>query len=64
VGEPIHTSRVRLEKIKGPIRHAYIDHFDQPIRFGVHSGIKKFYGVEPDEEVPATLDYMIAAIGG
>jgi hypothetical protein len=30
----------------------------------VHGGIKHFYGVEPDEELPATLDYMIAAIGG
>lgn len=64
MGEPIHTSHVRLEKIKGPIRHAYIEHFAQPVRFGVHGGIKKFYGVEPDEEIPATLDYMIAAIGG
>ena len=29
-----------------------------------HGAIKQFYGVEPEEEIPATLDYMIAAIGG
>ncbi len=64
MGDLIHTSRIRIEKIKGPIRHAYIEQFTEPIRFGVHSGIKKFYGVEPDEELPATLDHMIAAVGG
>lgn len=62
--EPVHTSHVRLEKIKGPVRHAWIEHFDTPVRFGVHGAIKDFYGLEPEEEVPATLDYMIAAIGG
>lgn len=60
----VYTSRVRLQKIKGPIRHAFVEPFDTPIRFGVHGAIKQFYGVEPEEEVPATLDYMIAAIGG
>lgn len=64
MGDLIHTSRIRIERIKGPIRHAYIEHFTDPIRFGVHSAIKKFYGAEPDEELPATLDYMIAAVGG
>lgn len=64
MSDVVHTSRIRLEKIKGAIRHAFVDGFDQPIRFGVHGGIKKFYGVEPEEEVPATLDYMIAAVAG
>jgi hypothetical protein len=60
----VHTSRIRVEKVKGPVRHAYIEHFTEPVRFGVHGGIKKFYGIEPEEDVPATLDYMIAAVGG
>jgi hypothetical protein len=59
----IHTSRLRVERIKGPLRHAYLEGFTEPIRFGVHGGIKKFYGVEPDEEVPATLDHMVGAVG-
>jgi len=62
MGELIHTSHIRLERVKGPIRHAYIENFAEPVRYGVHGGIKKFYGVEPDEELPATLDHMIAAI--
>jgi hypothetical protein len=64
MGEPVHTSRSRIVRIRGPIRHATLEGFAEPIRFGVHGGIKKFYGVEPDEELPATLDHMIAAVGG
>ena len=64
VSEIVHTSRMRIDRVKGPIREMHLEGFEQPIRFGVHGGIKKFYGVEPDEEVPTTLDYMIGAVGG
>ncbi len=64
MAEVVHTSRMRIERVKGPVRQAWLDGFEDPIRFGVHGGIKKFYGIEPDEEVPATLDYMIGAVGG
>lgn len=60
----IHTSRVRIEKDKGPLRRAYIEEFEKPLRFGVHTNIKNFYGVEPEEELPATLDHIVAAVGG
>jgi len=60
----VHTSRLRLERIAGPLRHAYLEGFDEPIRFGVHGGIKAFYGIEPEEDVPATLDYIVGAVGG
>ena len=63
VGEIVHTSRLRVERVKGPVRQAFLEGFDTPIRFGVHGGIKDFYGIEPEEEVPATLDYMVAAVG-
>lgn len=64
MAEMIYTSRVRVEKVRGPIRRAFIEPFAEPIRYGVHGAIKQFYGVEPDEEIPATLDQIIAAIGG
>jgi hypothetical protein len=64
MAEEVYTSRVRIERVRGPIRHAYIAPFEPPVRFGVHGAIKRFYGVEPDEEIPATLDYMVAAVGG
>lgn len=62
--EPLYTSRVRVERINGPIRHAYVEPFSEPIRFGVHGAVKQFYGVEPEEELPATLDHIVAAVGG
>ncbi len=64
MAEMIYTSRVRVEKVRGSIRRAFIEPFAEPVRYGVHGAIKQFYGVEPDEEIPATLDQIIAAIGG
>ncbi len=63
MGDLVYTSRIRVERIKGPIRHAFVEPFSEPIRFGVHTAIKRFYGVEPDEELPTTLDHIVAAIG-
>ena len=64
MAEVVHTSRLRLERIKGPLRHAHLEGFSEPIQFWVHGGIKAFYGVEPDQDVPATLDYIVGAVGG
>lgn len=35
--------------------------FSEPVYFGVHGGINKFYRVEPDKERAATLDHIVAA---
>jgi hypothetical protein len=64
MGELIHTSHVRIIKDKGPVRRAYIEGFAEPVRYGVHGGIKRFYRVEPEEELPTTLDHIIAAVAG
>ena len=60
----IHTSKIRIQQEKRPIRRAFIEHFDEPLVFGVHGGIKEFYGIEPEEEHPTTLDHIIAGVGG
>ena len=64
MGEVVHVSRVKIYKDKGPLRRAYIENFPEPVRYGLHGGIKKFYGVEPPEELPATIDHVVAAVGG
>jgi len=46
---------------KGPTRRAMIEGFNEPIYFGIHGGIKRFYKVEPDEEHVATHDHIGAA---
>lgn len=60
----VHTCRARIVKRAGPERQAFLEGFPEPVRFGVHTGIAAFYGVTPPEELPATLDYVVAATGG
>ncbi len=62
--EVVHTSRIKIVRETGPTRRAMIEGFAEPIHYGVHGGIKKFYKVEPDKEYAATLDHIIAATAG
>ncbi|MEJ2599410.1 MAG: hypothetical protein P8Z00_13830 [Anaerolineales bacterium] len=61
-----YTSNVRIERIKGPYRRAYLPAAKGPIPFGVHSEVAEHYKVSPEvsEPRPTTLDYVIAAAGG
>jgi len=65
----VHTSRLRVEKHEGPHRTAHLEGFGEPIPFGIHGGIKHFYGRKYGRELtgpeyPATLDYIIAGVAG
>lgn len=64
MNESVYRSRVRIEKFEGPLRHAYIEPFDEPVEFGVHGPIAEYYGRETAEPIPTTLDYVVAAAGG
>ena len=64
MAEIVHTSRIRIIQDTPPVRRAFIESFEEPIYFGVHSEIARLYGVEPEVEYPATLDHLIAAVGG
>ena len=48
----------------GPTRKAMIEGLQDPIYYGMHGGIKKFYKVEPEVEHAATLDHIVGAVGG
>ena len=41
-----------------------IEGFNEPVYYGVHGGIKKFYQIETEDEHPATLDHIVAATAG
>jgi hypothetical protein len=62
----VYTSHVRIERVKGPRRRAYLPQEDEPVWFGVHSQIAEHYGVDLDIHEPhaATLDYLVAAAAG
>jgi hypothetical protein len=66
VGEVVYTSRVRVERIGGPLRRAEVPGAEEPIFFGVHDEIADHYGVPRggDAERTTTLDYVVAAAAG
>jgi len=64
MGEIVHTSRIKIVREKGPTRRAMIEGFNEPIYYGVHGGIKRFYKIEPEKEHAATLDHIVAATAG
>ena len=66
IGEVTYTSRVRIERIRGPLRRAFLPGEPGPVLFGVHDEIAEHYGVAPggEAEHAATLDYIVAAAAG
>jgi hypothetical protein len=66
VGEVVYTSRVRIERLKGPLRRAELPGADEPVFFGVHDEIADHYGVPRggDAERATTLDHVVAAAAG
>jgi hypothetical protein len=61
-----YRSEVRIERVKGPLRRAYLPAESKPVIFGVHGAIAEHYKVSPEIAEPhaATLDYIIAATAG
>lgn len=60
----VYTADIRIERIKGPYRHAWLPAHEGPVEFGVHGAVKEHYGVQPEREITTTLDYVMAATGG
>jgi hypothetical protein len=66
IEDVVYTSIVRIERVKGPFRRAYLPQEVDPVLFGVHSEIAQHYGVDPQVHEPhaTTLDYVVAAAAG
>lgn len=64
--EPVYTPTMRIERIRGPLRNAWLPSLDGPVSFGVHGAVAAHYGVDEDEYPPdaTTIDYVIAAAAG
>lgn len=65
VGNFSYVSRVRIERLGGPQRLAYLPPERSPVVFGVHSEFAEHYRVGPDQYPPhaTTLDYVVAVAG-
>jgi hypothetical protein len=60
-----YRSHVRIERVKGPLRRAYLPEEPAPVLFGVHGAVARHYKARPDNEAHATtLDYIVAAAAG
>ena len=66
-GDPVaYRSHVRIERVKGPIRRAFVPVLDGPVMLGVHHEVAEHYGVDNNVVDPhtTTLDYLLAAAAG
>ncbi len=61
-----YRSEVRIERVKGPIRRAWLPAEPEPVIFGVHGAVAEHYKVPPSVTEPhaTTLDYVVAAAAG
>jgi len=62
----LYRSQVKIERVRGPLRRAYLPVEPDPVLFGVHSEIAANYGVDMSEHEAhaTTLDYLVAAAAG
>jgi hypothetical protein len=62
----VYRSQIQVERIKGPLRKAYLPAESEPVLFSVHSEIADLYGVDLSVHEPhaTTLDYFVAATVG
>lgn len=62
----VYRSQVRIERVRGKLRLAYLPFEDEPVKFSIHSGIAAGYGDDKTQDEPhaATLDYVVAAAAG
>ena len=65
-GEVSYHSRVRIERVRGSLRRAFLPAEDEPVLFGVHDEVADHYGVPRVGEAAhaTTLDYVVAAAAG
>ena len=66
MSEVVYCSHVRIERVKGPVRRAYLPAETKPVIFGVHGAVAEHYKVPPAVLEPhaTTLDYIVAAAAG
>lgn len=51
--------------LKDRMRNAYLGEVPEPVVYGVQGALREYYGVpEGGPPVAATLDHIVAAVGG
>jgi hypothetical protein len=63
VGDIVQRTKVRIVPEQPTVKQAFVEPFSEPIRTGMHGGVKAWYRATVEEELPTTLDHVVAAIG-
>jgi hypothetical protein len=63
MGDLVHRSKVRIVPEQPGVKQAFVEPFPQPIRTGMHGGVQAWYQATMQEELPTTIDHVVAAIG-
>jgi hypothetical protein len=66
MSEMTYVSQVRIERVKGSLRRAFLPAESVPVLFGVHDEVAEHYKAAPGSFEPhaTTLDYVVAAAAG
>ena len=66
MAEVAYRSKVRIERVKGPLRLAFLPEEPQPVKFSTHGPVAAHYGAKPGAYEPhaTTIDYLVASAAG
>ena len=66
MSDAVYRSNVKVDRIRGPFRLAYLPAESEAVKFGVHGAIAEHYKVPAGATEPhaTTLDYIVAAAAG
>ena len=66
MGEVAYVSEVRVERVGGPVRKAFLPGETEPVLYGAHGAVAAHYGYQPGQfpEHATTLDHVVGAALG
>ena len=66
MNEIAYVSEVRVERLGGPLRAAYLPGEAKPVVYGMHGAIAKHYGASPGQfpSHASTIDHLVGAALG
>jgi hypothetical protein len=66
VGDVAYVSQVRVERLGGPLRAAYLPGEEEPTVYGMHGAIAEHYGAKAGEfpSHASTIDHVVGAALG
>ena len=66
MSEIAYVSDVRVERLGGPLRAAYLPGEQEPTVYGMHGAIAEHYGAQPGQSPShaSTIDHLVGAALG